>query len=556
MYQGDNLVYSFAFKKGGIWLYDVIIRNGKILSGCGNPWYRADIGIKDDTILYIGNLAKEKGKIIIDADGLIVSPGFIDAHAHGDLRILGEPTASEKLMQGITTEINGQCGIGIAPIKDEDKESWREYIYGVFGDYPEVKFNWNAFDEYLNEVERVKPSINTAYLVTFGAARLMVMGTDCREPNEDELKKIVQIIEESMKMGAFGMSFGMIYVPTVFATDKEIEETCRIVHENNGVVGMHMRNEGNNLISSVEEVINLTRKTGVSFQISHLKAGGIKNWHKSINTVINMIEAAREEGMDITFDQYPYDACSTMMKQILPPWVLDGGTEKMKERIADKEVRKKINGQINGEIPLENSLSKAGWDNYAGLGGWDGVLVTSAKSDKNEGFVGKTIKQLSCELNKEPMDVVCDLLIEEDGAVGMAVFMMCEDDVKTIMKHELQMAGTDGLYGGKPHPRLYGTFPRILGKYVREDKLMSLSEAIKKITSYPAQRYGIKDRGLIMEGMKADITIFDEEKIIDKATFDNPFQYPDGIKYVLVNGKVAVKDNKIFCEGNGKVLRK
>ena len=447
------------------------------------------------------------------AEGLIVSPGFIDAHSHGDLRILGDPTAKEKLIQGITTEINGQCGIGIAPIKDEDKRSWRDYIYGIFGDYPEVKFNWNTFGQYLNEVQKVKPSINTGYLVTFGAARLMVMGTDSREPNDDELKKIVQIIDKSMKCGAFGMSLGMIYVPTVFATDRELLETCRIVAKNNGVVGMHMRNEGNNLINSVKEVIDLTRQTGVSFQISHLKAGGKKNWHTSISKVIEMLESARKEKLDITFDQYPYDSCSTMLRQILPPWVLDGGNEKMKIRLLDKEVRVKINKQIKGESPLEGPFSKAGWDNYVELGGWDGILITSLKFKNNQKFLGKTIKQISAQMKKEPLDVACDLLIEEDGAVGMAVFMMCEDDVKTIMKHELGTVGTDGLYGGKPHPRLHGTFPRILGKYVRQDKLISLSEAIRKITSCAAQRYGIKDRGLIMEGTKADITIFDENKI-------------------------------------------
>lgn len=537
-------------------MYDVVIKNGKVISGCGNPWYRADIGIVGDTISYIGDISKENAKEVIDAEGFIVTPGFIDSHSHGDLRILGDPTAKEKLMQGVTMEINGQCGIGIAPIKDEDKQSWRDYIYGTFGDYPEVKFNWNTFGQYLNTVEKVKPTINVGYLVTFGAARLMVIGTDSREPNDDEVKKIAQIIDESMKCGALGMSLGMIYVPTVFATDRELIETCRVVAKNNGIVGMHMRNEGNNLISSVQEVINLTRETGVSFQISHLKAGGKNNWHDSVNKVIDMIEAAREEGLDITFDQYPYDSCSTMLRQVLPPWVLDGGNEKMKMRISDKKVRDKINKQINGKSPLEGSCSKAGWDNYVELGGWDGILITSLKSKNNQNLLGKTIKQISDEMKKEPLDVVCDLLIEEDGAVGMAVFMMCEDDIKTILKNELGMVGTDGLYGGKPHPRLHGTFPRILGKYVRQEKLISLSQAIRKITSCPAQRYGIKDRGMIMEGMKADITIFDENKIIDKATFDNPFDYPDGIKYVMINGKVAVKDNKIINAGNGKVLRK
>ncbi|CAB1261448.1 D-aminoacylase [Clostridiaceae bacterium BL-3] len=537
-------------------MYDIVIKNGKIISGCGNPWYKADIGIIGDTISHIGNISEKDANEIVDAEDLIVCPGFIDAHSHGDLRILGEPTASEKLMQGVTTEINGQCGIGIAPIKNEDKENWRNYIYGIFGEYPEIHFNWNTLEQYLKEVEKKQPSINAGYLVTFGAARLMVMGFDSREPNDDEIKKIVQIIDESMKSGAFGMSLGMIYVPTVFATNRELIETCKIVAENNGVVGMHMRNEGNDLINSVQEVINLTKETGVSFQISHLKAGGKNNWHKSIDKVIKMIELAREEGFDITFDQYPYDSCSTMLRQVLPPWVLDGGNEKMKARISDKDIRVKVNRQINGESPVDGLTSKAGWDNYANLGGWDGILITSVKSKNSQKCLGKTIKQLSDEMNKEPIDVVCDLLIKEDGAVGMAVYMMCEDDVKTILKHELGMVGTDGLYGGKPHPRLYGTFPKILGKYVRQENLISLTTAIRKITSYPAQRYGIRDRGMILQGMKADITIFDENKIIDNSTFNDPFHYPDGIKYVLVNGKIEVKNNKIVNKGNGNVLLK
>ncbi|MCC9296588.1 amidohydrolase family protein [Clostridium sp. MT-14] len=537
-------------------MYDIVIKNGKIISGCGNPWYKADIGIIGDTISHIGNISEKDANEIVDAEDLIVCPGFIDAHSHGDLRILGEPTASEKLMQGVTTEINGQCGIGIAPIKNEDKENWRNYIYGIFGEYPEIHFNWNTLEQYLKEVEKKQPSINAGYLVTFGAARLMVMGFDSREPNDDEIKKIVQIIDESMKSGAFGMSLGMIYVPTVFATNRELIETCKIVAENNGVVGIHMRNEGNDLINSVQEVINLTKETGVSFQISHLKAGGKNNWHKSIDKVIKMIELAREDGFDITFDQYPYDSCSTMLRQVLPPWVLDGGNEKMKARISDKDIRVKVNRQINGESPVDGLTSKAGWDNYANLGGWDGILITSVKSKNSQKCLGKTIKQLSDEMNKEPIDVVCDLLIKEDGAVGMAVYMMCEDDVKTILKHELGMVGTDGLYGGKPHPRLYGTFPKILGKYVRQENLISLTTAIRKITSYPAQRYGIRDRGMILQGMKADITIFDENKIIDNSTFNDPFHYPDGIKYVLVNGKIEVKNNKIVNKGNGNVLLK
>jgi len=537
-------------------LYDIVIKNGKIISGTGNPWYRADIGIVGDTISHIGNISKGDALEVINATNLIVSPGFIDAHSHGDLRILGDPTAEEKLMQGVTTEINGQCGMGIAPIKDEDNKSWREYIYGVFGEYPEVDFSWNTLGEYMEVVEKVKPSINVGYLVTFGAARLMVMGTDSREPNNEEVERIVRIIDESMKCGAFGMSLGMIYVPTIFATDKELMATCKVVAKNNGVLASHMRNEGDYLLDSIQEVIGLSRESGVPFQISHLKAAGKKNWHDSMGKAIELIESAREEGLDITFDQYPYIAGSTMLKVVLPPWVLEGGTESMKARLMDKDLRIKINKQINGELSLDSKYLKSGWDNFIALSGWDCILISSVKSDKNQKFVGKTVKQISVEINKEPIDVVSDLLIEEDGAVGMAAFMMCEDDIKTALKNELGMVGTDGLYGGKPHPRLYGTFPKILGEYVRQEKLISLSSAIRKITSLPAQRYGIRDRGLIMEGMKADITIFDEDKIIDGSTYDNPFKCPDGIKYVMVNGKVAVKDNKIINTGNGVVLRK
>jgi N-acyl-D-amino-acid deacylase len=411
-------------------LYDLVIKNGRVISGCGNPWYRADIGVTGDTIMKIGTIPEKEAKEVIDAKDLVVSPGFIDSHSHGDLRILGDPTAKEKLMQGVTLEINGQCGIGIAPIKDEDKQSWRDYIYGIFGDYPNVGFNWNTMGEYMDVVEKVKPEINVGYLVTFGAARLMVMGTDSREPDDEELKQIVKIIDDSMKAGALGMSLGMIYVPTVFATDRELVETCKVVAKHKGVVGMHMRNEGNDLIKSVEEVIKLTRETGVSFQISHLKAGGKKNWHKNIEKVLGMIEEARKEGLDLTFDQYPYDSCSTMLRQILPPWVLDGGNEKMKMRIAEKEVRDKVRKQISGELPLDGATSKAGWDNYVQLGGWDGVLITSLKFEDKKGYLGKTVKQIADMTGKDPLDAACDILIEEDGAVGMAVFMMCEDDVK------------------------------------------------------------------------------------------------------------------------------
>jgi N-acyl-D-amino-acid deacylase len=535
-------------------MFDIIIKNARVISGNGNPWYKTDIGIKDSYISYIGNLSHENASNIIDAEGLIVSPGFIDAHAHGDLRILDNPNAEDKLMQGVTTEINGQCGLGLAPIQEKYKISWREYLFGVLGDFDGVKLGWETFQEYLQRVEDIRPSINVGYMLPYGAVRLSVTGIENKRLNESEMDKVTCIIEDALKHGAFGVSLGLAYIPSIFASIDELEKVCRIVKRHGRVVTVHVRNEGNNVVSAIEEVILLSKKTGVSLHICHLKAAGKKNRNKTIFIILEMIEKAREDGLDITFDTYPYDAASTMLKQVLPPWALEGGNDMMKERLSNKNIRKKILDQITGDIPMDKDYENIGWDNHIDLAGWRNIVITSLRSEKNQSLIGKSIEEIAVLQEKDSIDVVCDLLMEEDGSVGMAAFMMDEEDVRTVIKKGLCMIGSDGLYGGKPHPRLYGTFPRLLGKYVRENKVISLEEAIRKITSLPAQRYGILDRGVIAANMKADIVIFNDREIIDKATFDNPCQYPEGIEYVIVNGKIAVEKGRLKSCGSGKLL--
>lgn len=535
-------------------MYDLLIKNGKIIDGTGNPWFYGDIAIQNDVIVRIGNIDDAKAKITIDAKGLFVAPGFIDAHSHSDIRILTDYKADEKVYQGITTEVIGQCGIGIAPIKDEHKEYWKESLSGIMGKY-DGNWYWSSYDEYMTAIENIPKTLNVGTLVSYGAIRLNVIGNENRNATDFEIEEMKNLVKEAMKVGSLGISLGLIYVPNLFATKEEIIEVCKVVGETNKVITIHMRNEGDNLLQSIKEAIEIAEKSGSNLQISHLKIGGKENWGKT-KEVFNIIENARDQGIDITFDQYPYDAASTMLKQVLPPWVQDGGDIKMIERIKEKKVREKIIKHIRNGLPELENKSLQGWDNYAKLATWSGIVITSLKTILNKRLEGMSIAEIARERGTTPIDTVCDLLVEEDAAISMAIFMMNEEDISLIMRHPLQSIGSDGLYGGKPHPRLYGSFPRVLGKYVRKEKVLTLQEAIRKMTSAPAQRYGIKDRGILKERMKADITIFDKEKVGEMSTYEKPKQFPIGIEYVVINGKIALEKGVHKSVFSGHLIRK
>lgn len=524
-----------------------LIKNGTVIDGTGNPRYTADILVDADKIAKIGSLTQEDGMEVIDATGLVVAPGFIDTHSHSDLQILLDPEVKPKVMQGITTEVLGQDGISMAPLPVEYISPWRKNLAGLDGDSDKINWEFKNTEGYLKMIEDVKPGLNECYLVPHGNIRMEAMGLENRLPNDEQLQKMRDITRREMQAGAVGLSTGLIYMPCAYAESKEIIEMCKVVAEFDGIFVIHQRSEADTILDSMKEVIKIGRESGVKIHYSHFKVCGKKNWDK-IDKVVELLEKAQQEGIRVSFDQYPYVAGSTMLGVILPPWVHDGGTDKVLERLADHELRKKMVYDIEHGIP--------GWDNFVEFAGLDQIFVTSVKTKKNEDAVGLNLIQLGELRGKNPYDATFDLLLEEENAVGMVDFYGTEEHVQLFMKRPEMNACTDGLLGGKPHPRVFGAFPRILGKYVRELKTFSLEEAIYKMTKKPATTFNIVSRGELREGNFADITIFNPETVIDKGTYTEPVQYPDGIEYVLINGKITISQGKHTGNRSGVVLRK
>ncbi len=523
-----------------------LIINGTVVDGTGKPGYKANVLVEDDKIAAIGDIQPAEGMEVIDAAGLVVAPGFIDTHSHSDLKILEEPEVAPKVMQGITTEILGQDGISMAPLPVEYISPWRKNLAGLDGDSDNINWEFKNTEGYLAMIDAVKPGLNECYLVPHGNIRMEAMGLENRQPNEEELEKMRQITRREMEAGAVGLSTGLIYMPCAYSESKEIIEMCKVVAEYDGIFVIHQRSEADTILDSMEEVIRIGRESGVKIHYSHFKVCGKKNWDK-IDKVIELLEKAEAEGIRVSFDQYPYVAGSTMLGVILPPWVHDGGTNKVIERLHDPELRKKMVYDIEHGIP--------GWDNFVEFAGLDGIFVTSVKTQKNQDAVGLSLTELGKLRGKDPYEATFDLLMEEENAVGMVDFYGTEEHVQLFMKRPEMNACTDGLLGGKPHPRVYGAFPRILGKYVREDKALTLEEAVYKMTKKPATTFNMEGRGEIKVGNYADITIFNPDTIIDKGTFTDPVQFPEGIEYVLVNGGVTVANGKHTGNRSGVVLR-
>lgn len=537
--------------------FDLVIRNGRVVDGTGNPWYQADIGILGDRIAKIGFIDDAGGAKVIDAAGRIVCPGFIDMHTHSDLMVFVEPELKPKVMQGITTDFLTQDGISVAPVSAATKPIWRKALAGLNGD-PPIEWSWNSLAEYLSALEQVRPGINLATVIPYGNVRAEVLGFGAGSPNPDQLEAMKALIARGMEEGALGMSLGLVYQPEVYATKEELTELYKVVGRYGGIMVVHMRNEGDLLLEATDEVIEICREAGCPLHISHLKVAGKQNWHKG-PLLLQKMEEARAAGLDVTFDQYPYTAGSTIFHACLPPWATEGGVEKIVARLREPELRARIAWEIENLIgaarPTDDPTLQF-WDNFAGNAGWDGVMITAVTTEKNKAIEGRSIADLAAEAGKSPADYAFDLLIEEECGVSMAVFISSEENVERFLAHEFGTIGSDGLLVGKPHPRAYGSFPRVLGHYVREKGLLSLPAMIRRMTSLPAQRLGLQDRGILRPGMKADIVIFDPDTVADLATYADPRQYPVGIHSVMVNGAVAVENGVLTGVRRGEVLRR
>lgn len=526
-------------------MLDVIIKNGKIVDGSGNPWFRADLGIAGGKIVCIGDLQEETAGEIIDAKDLVVAPGFIDIHCHSDAVIFGQPREKGKIVQGVTTEVIGNCGASATPVKNETLASLQRYLLPVYGAFP-LAWDWTSTGEYLDRIEEHEIISNIATLVGHGTVRTAVMDFDNRPPTPEEMEEMKKLVAQSLEEGAFGLSSGLIYPPGVFSQPAEMIELCKVVAEKGGFYATHLRNEAEELIEAVQEALDVVKATGVSLEISHHKAAGRANWGKCRQT-LDMIDATRRDGFDVTCDVYPYIASNTSLGTLLPPWMQEGGIPALLERLEKPEIQQRIKRELITGI--------SGWENYPKSAGWNGVMVAYCQNNKS--YEGKTLQEIADEYRIDPPDALFKLLLEEKANALMNLFSMTEEDVSYVLKHPVSMVASDAIPStGKPHPRFFGTFPRVLSKYVRQDQVLRLEEAVRKMTSLPAQRLGLRDRGKIGEGMWADIVVFNPATVEDKAVFTNPQQYPVGIEYVLVNGQTAVRNSQYTGALAGKVLRK
>ncbi len=526
-----------------------MIENGTIVDGTKRPSYKGDIIINDDEIIEVGPNLKDK-KILMDfvinASGLIVAPGFIDTHSHSDLKILSDGNIKPKLFQGITTEILGQDGISMAPTPVQYVDDWKKNLSGLDGESDEISWKYETTENYFKAIEDKKITSNIGYLVPHGNIRMEAIGLADRLADEEDMEKMKCILRRELESGAMGLSSGLIYIPCAYGNTEELIELCRVVAEYDKIFVVHQRSEANEIIDSMKEIIKVGMESGVKIHFSHFKICGKNNWDKA-DEIIELLEDAERKGVRISFDQYPYEAGSTMLSVIIPPWVHSGGTEKMLERIGSKELRPKIIREI-----YEKNCK---WDNFVEFAGVDGIYITSVKNKNNESFVGKSLKEIGEITGKDPVEAAMDLLIEEENAVGMIDYYGSEDIVIRFMKRKEQNFCTDGLLGGKPHPRVYGAFARGIGRYVREINALTLEEAIFKMTYKSALTMGIKDRGCLMPGTKADIVIFNLQKIKDKGTYVDPKQYAEGIKYVIVNGHAVIRDGDYIGGENGSIIK-
>ncbi|MBC8357568.1 MAG: D-aminoacylase, partial [Candidatus Aminicenantes bacterium] len=518
---------------------------GYIFDGLGNEAFKADIGISGSFMQEIGKISSSSGKSVVDANNLAVCPGFIDAHDHTDMQLLVNPKAESSIRQGITTLVSGNCGGSPFPIAEKIYEEMKEDLKAFY----QIDLTWKDIKGFFAKLEEKGMALNYSSLVGQGTIRGAAVGFNDRPPKEEELEKMKKMVAESIKNGAVGLSTGLEYAPGSYAKNDEIEELCRVAAHYGGVYATHMRNEGDYLLESLDEAIEVARKTGISLQISHFKIAYPRNWHK-IDAALARVEKAKEEGISIFCDRYSYIAGSTGLSYYFPLWAKQGITDEFLARLKDPALDDKLRAHS-----AEEELK---------LGSWDKVVISSVVSEKNRQFEGKSVLQGAKEKGKSPYEFMRDILIEERNRVGMVTFMMKEENLKKILAHPLVGVGCDGSaiapYGilgrGKPHPRHYGTFPRVLGKYIREEKIVPMPEMIKKMTSLPARKFGFTKRGSLEKGYFADLVIFDEDRVIDKATWTDPHQYPVGIEYVLVNGKIVIKSGEHTGSLPGKVLRK
>jgi N-acyl-D-amino-acid deacylase len=529
--------------------FDVLIRNGHVMDGTGSPWYRADIGIRDGRIAAIGRLHDATAKTTIDAQNLLVTPGFIDMLGQSEMTILVEPHLPSKIYQGITTEITGE-GNSAAPLNEQMIAADR-----VGYEHLKITPDWRTLRQYFARLEKQGMGINLATYVGATTVRRVVLGDADRAPTAPELDRMKQLVAEAMRDGAFGVSTSLQYAPAPYASTEELISLAAEGGRYGGIYATHMRSEGDGIMAALDETIRIGREAHVPVEIWHIKSAGKSNWGK-MKEVISKVETARASGVDVTANTYAYPAWFNSFSAFVPPWAHDGGDAELIKRMRDPATRARIRKDM--------MTPSTEWDNeWLSIPGPQSILLCVVQSPSLKPLQGKTLAQAAQIRHQDPLDALLDILIEDKAFTSVAVFGMDEKDVSLALSqpwvsvdNDSQGTAPTGLLGQEhPHPRAYATFPRIIRKYVREDHLLTLPDAIRKFTSLPAQKLGLSDRGVLKQGLWADVAIFDPGQIHDVATFENPNQLSVGIQYLLVNGVPVISQGKTTAALPGKVLR-
>ena len=545
--------------------YDLLIQQGHLIDGTGRPGFQADIGIRAGKIARIGPIKPDSAGRIFRADDLIVSPGLIDLHSHSDLVFALPPEKQRALLrgriqQGITTEIVGNCGLGLAPNDPTSAPILNAMVEFLTPKY--LQATWSSVGEYLDRLEQQGVASNVGMLVPHGPVRVTAMGVAHRPPSEDEFRHMEHLVAESLEQGAFGLSFGLIYPPGQYASTDELIRLGSVVRKHGGFVAFHQRGGGpETLVASVAEIIKVGRKAGVPVHHSHEQIHGKGDW-SGIEATWGMKEQARREGMDLTQDMIPYTAVCTTMTTIYPSWALSGGIPALLDRLRDPSTRQRIRHDVEEQVPHWPPWTKDGWPvNIVRDFGWTNIYVSFVSSEEHKAYEMKSIAQIAEMTGQDPFDAVSDLVIYEGGAVTQLLFGISGDrttdaPLKALMRQPDRMFVTDAweIGRGMPHPGAYGAYPRILGRYVREEHVLSLEEAIRRMTGLPAQRLGLSDRGILREGAWADLVIFDFKTIRDRSTYEAPRKTPEGIHYVLINGEPVVEEGRYTGKIAGRVL--
>jgi len=527
-------------------MLDILVKNGIVIDGTGEPAFRADVGVVKDRIALVAKNIEQQATRTIDARGLHVAPGFIDPHAHSDLSLLVDPRAESKVRQGVTTEIVGNCGFSPAPLLNAAIDEMQTKTRSLGLD-----LTWKSMGEYLDRLRTPGTALNVVALIGHNTVRGSVLGYDDIQPEPAQQARMEQVVAEAMTQGARGLSTGLYYPPGYYAHTKEVIGLARVVARYGGIYATHIRNESDRLLEAVTEAIEIGQHAGVQVEIAHLKLLGYRNW-TGIDRLVSMLESAQAHGVRLGCDQYPYPAGSSWLASILPYWAQAGGSRTVAERLRDPATR--------AQLEKDWKANRNEWEDRSGIRDWTDVIICNCQGRPE--VLGKNIAEIAGSEGKAPLETVVDLIVTSGGSVSCVWFDQSEDNVRALMRHPMVAVGSDGsslsphgvLGRSRPHPRSYGTFPRVLGRYVREEKVLSLEEAVTKMTQLTAQRFGLSGRGTVQEGNWADLVLFDAQTVADKATFAQPHCYPVGIPYVIVNGSIVIDRGQHTGELAGQVL--